>query len=69
MKTRIGTNCFCSIERARRYYADYGFTRSEVLEKVEQREIEIGFPLLPKGGKAVLTGEGRYFIERSVRHA
>lgn len=60
---RIGTSYFVSVATARRYYADYGFTRGQVLRKVEIGEIRLGRPDTEPGQKIEIIDNGtRYAI-------
>lgn len=62
--TRIGTPYFESDVAAVRYYKDYGFSASEVKDKVDGKEIYIGKPVITAGQTLILDrSEGRYFIE------
>jgi hypothetical protein len=59
-----GTNHFESMDAARRYYADYGFTEKDVDVKFLNKEIRIGKPK-PIGPERVFLNkeEGRYYYE------
>lgn len=62
MKT--GTNHFISIDAATKYYAAYGFDRSDVLNKWKSLEICIGEPLAKGHDNSYLEKDkdGRYWI-------
>lgn len=65
LKTRIGTCHFVSLDAAERYYADYGYGAAEVAEKLAAGEIAVGRPEAEAGQiVGVISGEGRYYIER-----
>ena len=57
MKT--GTNHFISIDAAIKYYATYGETRDDVLNKWKNLEIEIGEI---NKSNYILDKDGRYWI-------
>lgn len=58
----IGTAYFQSWGKAVRYYADYGFTETDVNRKIEQGEIYIGKPET-KANEELFVREGRYHIQ------
>lgn len=61
---RRGTNHFISFDAACRYYQEYGLEPSDVRDKLEDGDIQIGKPLLPDHARLMLhPDEGRYFIE------
>ena len=63
----VGTCHFVSWNRARDYYAPYGFDAVDVRQKIEAGEIAIGKPKhVPEADIFVIENEGRYAIR--VRH-
>lgn len=56
----IGTNQFINIERANRYYSEYGYTPKDVQEKIRAGEIHIGRPSGVRETK--VNNEGRYLV-------
>lgn len=60
--TRIGTNCFISINAANRYYAEYGLTPADVREKLRTKEIRIGRPKVANGEQVDVNAEGRFVV-------
>lgn len=59
----IGTAHFVDKAAADKYYS-YGYSPSDVSEKIKNGEIFIGAPKINPGQKlGVYSGEGRYFIE------
>ena len=66
MKTRIGTCHFRTFYDAVDYYRDYGWTRNEVLNKVDDKEIYIGPPSVNAGESLGLDSDNRYFITCEV---
>ncbi len=66
--TIIGTEHFTSLGAAVRYYKDYGYDRTDVQQKINNGEIQIGKPPYnPQAGERLLTIDGgkRYAIERN----
>lgn len=62
--TLTGTNCFTDVGAAIDYYYVYGFSRGDVLEKINEGEIQIGAPKAKPGEKVRRNSrEGRYYIE------
>lgn len=60
----IGTNHFDSKWSAYAYYAEYGYSRQYVDQKISSGEIRIGKPILKDGETLYMNGkEGRFFIE------
>lgn len=57
---QIGTNHFVNLRAAFNYYADYGFTKSDVKEKLENGEIKLGPP--PNKKFYIHKTEKRYFV-------
>jgi hypothetical protein len=65
--TLIGTCYFIGINRAVRYYRDYGLDRSAVIAKIAAGEVHIGKPPTKEGETLVINiPEGRYFIRGKV---
>lgn len=59
---RTGTSYFESFRAAVSYYKDYGFSRAQVQDKLQNREIYIGKPEVQKGERLALNEERRYVI-------
>lgn len=59
----IGTHHFYDINAVKRYYADYGFTESDIQEKINCGEVAIGRPEVEPGQKAIRDNQGRFKIE------
>jgi hypothetical protein len=58
-----GTAHFVSLESARRYFKDYGYTYSDVVRKERAGEIHIGKPAVQPGEfLTVIDGGTRYAI-------
>lgn len=61
--TSIGTNHFTNLQAAYRYYSILGFNNKDVLQKLADKEIEIGPPKIQLGQKwRVNLKEQRYEI-------
>lgn len=60
MKT--GTNHFESLKTAVAYYA-YGFTSSDVQEKVDRGEIKLGKPTISWGETLLIDRDRRYILD------
>jgi len=60
--TITGTNHFIDIHAAVSYYSLQGFGLKDVLNKLADKEIELGSPGV-KEGRKITVQRGRYFIE------
>lgn len=61
---KYGTAHFNSVKSAQTYYAPYGYSESEVLDKFDDEEIFLGKPAYDKATQTIEldTLEGRYFV-------
>lgn len=68
--TTIGTCHFSTEQAAVSYYAAYGYSRRDVLNKIASGEIQIGKPTTKPGEVLSLhPKEGRYFLTTNTAPA
>lgn len=58
----FGTSNFYSMAHAIQYYKRQGYTRMDVVRKLENREIHLGPPSVRPGQKLTMNKEGRYEV-------